>query len=354
MGAALAAPTALAYHRGMPRSWSSAPFLLLASLAGCASSEKSTDTRFVEVCDDDGGSVDTSGPGIPGNDGGLVTEAGPAPVDAGTCEPPDLLVVLDRTMTMHFRPDGTETPAAENNPEGRKKTKFALALSAVRTMMSSFDTQVRFGLELWPRERDGCISVKERIDIAWGAPPPRPQNTFCEAGEIRVPTGLANAGSTAPLLDPEAIPLCYSTPLGAALDTASSYLGKIKVAKRNQYLLLITDGADYDLSCPSPTHPDPIARLAAMADTGLPTFVVGFGADLSSSGVDPVKMNRLACAAKTAKDFATKCKLGSAGVYEPVDATGADRLFYVATDADSLGKALGSIAASLGCNSCLK
>jgi hypothetical protein len=272
-------------------------------------------------------------------------------VDTGVnCEPPDVLVLLDRTMTMHFRPDGTETPAAENDVTGRKKTKFAIAIDALRGLFTKYDTQVRFGLELWPRERDNCISVKTRIDQSYGTPA-GPPNPSCEAGEIKSAPGLGNASGMAALLDVETTPLCLTTPLAAALDTAGTYLGGIKIAKRAQFLLLVTDGADYDLSCPTP---DPIAKLGTLADSGLKTFVVGFGADSSSTGVDPVKMNKLACAAQTAKDFATACTKNAAGIYEPVDTTGAKHLYYEATDKASLESSLGTIAASLGCHSCLE
>jgi hypothetical protein len=321
--------------------------LLVFGLVSC-SAESSSPTDLGTRCGDDA-TVDS---GTTDEEGGLLADALPETVtDTGiNCEPPDVLVLLDRTMTMHFRPDGTETPAAENDATGRKKTKFAIAIDALRSVFTTYDTQVRFGLELWPRERDNCITVKTRIDQSYGTPA-GPPNPSCERGEIRSAPGLGNASGMAALLDVETTPLCLTTPLAAALDTAGEYLAGIKLAKRSQYLLLVTDGADYDLSCPTP---DPIAKLSTLADSGLKTFVVGFGADASASGVDPVKMNKLACAAQTAKDFATACKKGATGVYEPVDATGAKHLYYEATDKASLDASLGAIAASLGCRSCLK
>jgi hypothetical protein len=156
-------------------------------------------------------------------------------------------------------------------------------------------------------------------------------------------------------LDVETTPLCQTTPMGAALDTANAYLGQIKKAGRSQFLLMITDGTDYDVSCPSPTYPDPIARLDALANAGIKTFLVGFSADQSASGVDPVKMNKLACAAQSAKNFATSCKKGPSGYYEPVDGTAnAPHLYLEASDRASLDAALGGVAASLGCQTCLR
>lgn len=329
------------------------PISLLAitalTVACSADGNNSNDPGLGSRCDPD---ATTS----PGDDSGLNGDVSVDPGDAATnCEPPDLLVLLDRTMTMHFRPDGTETPESENTPAGRAKTKFAIAVDALRSVLTTYDTQVRFGVELWPRERDGCLLVRERIAMAYGAPAPRPANAWCEAGEIKAPPGLGNAAGTAALLDVETTPLCMSTPLGAALDSADAYLKTIKNPKRAQYLALITDGADYDASCAPPTHTDPITKLHALAEAGLKTFVIGFGADFSTSGVDPAKMNKLACAAQTAKDFATACKKGTSGVYEPVDpSTMAKRLYLEATDGAALNKALGDVAASLGCRTCLK
>src|SRR6478735_8759340 len=223
------------------------PFLFLACVS--CSAESSSPTDLGARCGDDA----TTETATTDEEGGLGSDALPdGVVDTGiNCEPPDILVLLDRTMTMHFRPDGTETPAAENDATGRKKTKFAIAIDALRSLFASYDTQVRFGLELWPRERDNCITVKTRIDQSYGTPA-GPPNPSCEAGEIKSAPGLGNASGMAALLDVETTPLCLTTPLAAALDTAGTYLSGIKLAKRAQYLLLVTDGADYDLSCPTP------------------------------------------------------------------------------------------------------
>ena len=191
--------------------------------------------------------------------------------------------------------------------------------------------------------------------MAYGAPQPRPYNAACEAAEIKSPPGLGNAAGTNALLDVETVPLCQTTPLGAALETAEKYLATVKNLKRAQYLALLTDDADYDLSCAPPTYTDPIAKLHALAEAGLKTYVIGFGADASASGVDPVKMNKLACAAQTAPDLATNCKKGTTGIYEPVDpAPTAKRLYIEATNKASLDAELGKIAAALGCRTCLK
>jgi hypothetical protein len=320
-------------------------------LVACSSDNSKDDPNLGGANCGPDGSVATDS--TPAGDDGLNVDAAPMDATMANCEPPDLLVLLDRTMTMHFRPDGSETPMAENTTAGRQKTKFAIAIDALKSVFATYDTQIRFGLELWPRERDNCILVKTRIDQAYGTPA-GPPNPSCEAGEIKSAPGLGNAAGMGALLDVETTPLCLTTPLAAALKTAGDYLNGIKAPKRAQYLAVVTDGADYDTTCPSPMYPDAIKTISDLADAGLKTFVIGFGGDLSTSGTDPAKMNKLACAAQTAKDFATSCKKGTTGIYEPVDPSGATHLYLEADDKTKLVTALGGVAASLGCKTCLK
>src|SRR5687767_13014225 len=115
---------------------------VIASLALACSAEGKDDGANAACAPDA-----STGDGATLEDGGLTADVSVDTGDANVnCEPPDLLVLLDRTMTMHFRPDGTETPAAENNPTGRAKTKFAIAVDALRGVLTAYDTQVRFGL----------------------------------------------------------------------------------------------------------------------------------------------------------------------------------------------------------------
>lgn len=283
-------------------------------------------------------------------DTGTLTDSGsgfdvpadtPLP-DAAACEPPDVLVLLDRTLTMHKRPDGT-TPT--NTVDGRKESKFYQAVEAIKALTKNYDLQMRFGLAMFPRERDGCVTL-ETITGGTSA-----TNTSCEEAEIRSVPGLGVASGFGAILDAEKTRLCISTPTGAAVISSGQFLAKIHEAKRQQYLLMVTDGADFDASCPTP---DPIAEVAKLAKTGVKSFFIGFFGTASSGGTNPQVMNKLACAGRTAIDFATKCKDDGSGNYVPVDPASSAPLYLEAKDAAGLAKSLESVAASLACRTCLK
>ena len=77
---------------------------------------------------------------------------------------------------------------------------------------------------------------------------------------------------------------CTSTPTGAGLIEGANHLAKMTEAGRQQYILLVTDGADWDKTCPTP---DPLQVTKDNAKKGIKTFILGFSADgtLSAGGV---------------------------------------------------------------------
>lgn len=252
--------------------------------------------------------------------------------DAGDpCEPPDMLIVLDRTMSMHRQPDGDPAPQGSH-----ELSKWYLAIDAIETVTAGYDQRVRFGLELFPRDpADGsCVTLTQRIDGTTAS------NPTCEEGEVLVSPGVGTAVAIDDAMDPETTLLCRSTPIGAGLDSALTHLGGIQDPIRGQYVLLVTDGQD---TC---TTPDPVARVQALAAAGVLTFVVGF--DASGSGVDPATLNNMACAGMTAPNHATSCVDQGGGAYLAVDPTGA-MLFLSASDGPELAARLDTVASEVGC-----
>jgi hypothetical protein len=258
------------------------------------------------------------------------------------CEPPDLLVILDRTQTMHRTPDGATPP---DTADGRKSSKLHQAITAIEGVMAAgLDRSVRFGLELFPRDPGGnlCVTLAERIQGRMAT------NPMCEAGQVVLPPALGTGQQITDALDPERTPLCNTTPTGRALQTAGDLLRQTRVAGRPQYIMLVTDGADFYDSCPDP---DPLVVLRQLAAEGVKTFLIGFGAQTTmTGGVNPPLMNRLACAGQTAKDFATACKPadGGGGGYDAVNPDGA-RLYYDAASGGEVQTALRSVAAMVCC-----
>ncbi|MCS6800189.1 MAG: VWA domain-containing protein, partial [Myxococcota bacterium] len=230
--------------------------------------------------------------------------------DGGSCEPPDVLVVLDRTMSMHRRPDRSVPP---NTPEGRRESKWWIAVEAVEALTAMLDETIRFGLELFPRDPGGrvCVTLSERIAGRTATNPP------CEQGEIVVPPALDTGDAIAAAIDPETTLLCNTTPIGAALIAARAELERIRVPGRPQYVLLVTDGQNSE-GCPRP-----LPEAQRLAAEGIRTFVVGFdtlgGGD---DGIDVGELNDLACAGRTAPDFPAPCTADTSGNYRATDRRG--------------------------------
>jgi len=214
-----------------------------------------------------------------------------------TCDPPDVLFALDRTLTMHRTPDGQMPVDA---PE-YKSSKWSQAVTAIEGVATGgLDGQLRLGLELWPKDPGGdtCITLEERILNVKPA-----TNPNCQEGEILVPPALGVGPMITAAIDPLTTHICKSTPTGAGLITASNWLVDNVVPGRKQYIVLVTDGADWSLSCPDPS---PLLTTQQIAAAGIQTYVVGFFGQEAQAGALAF-LNDMACAGQTAKDFAQNC-----------------------------------------------
>jgi hypothetical protein len=270
-----------------------------------------------------------------GSGGSIAIDAGnDALVDAESCVPPDFLMVVDRTLSMHRKPDGQ---AAENTPAGKAQSKWYLALGAVQWLADHADDSIRFGLELFPRDPGvGCVTLEQRI-LGQKA-----TNPLCEAGEVLVPPQLGAAGQIDAAVDPETTKLCYSTPVGAALGTARDTLLAIHEPEREQYALLVTDGQD---SCDDELM---LQSAHALAATGVRLLVVGFDA-LAGTGVSKHNLNHLACAGRTAQGFPGTCVDDGAGNFTAQNPDG-PVLYYVAQTGALLDQVLSGVAEDVCCN----
>jgi hypothetical protein len=292
---------------------------------------------------DDDATASSSGAGAAAagsSSSGFGTASGSSGTGGDVCEPPDMLIALDRTLTMHFQPDGTDPIDAPSYAS----SKWSQAIGAIEGLVDSqIDQTIRFGLELWPKEEPGCITLAERVENTKQA-----TNPFCEDGEIVLPPALGSSGAIEAALDPLTTKICISTPTGAGLLTASSELAQIKASGRDQYILLVTDGADWDQSCPTP---DPVTVTQELAAAGVKTFVLGFSAtgDIMPGGVGAPFLNDMACAGMTAPNFATACEMDASGGYVAVDPTG-PTLYLQASDATALATALHDVAAQVCCD----
>jgi hypothetical protein len=279
---------------------------------------------------------DPTGSGAPDPDS--VPDGGPAAdgvtPDAGSCEPPDLLVVLDRTESMVRKPDGTNPP---NTAAGHAESKWYLAITAIEALTSQLQATIRFGLELFPRNPgNGCVTLADKLARTASA-----NNTPCQEGEILVSPDLNTGGTIAVTLDPETTRLCGSTPIGLALKSAQVTLAPLRDPIREQYVLLITDGKD---TCDGGLS---LEKAQALAAAGVKVFVVGFDG-VSGVGIDSGRLNHLACAGRTAAGFPGTCTVDGSGDYRALDPAGAP-LYLVAQDGAGLTAALEAVAGAICC-----
>ena len=274
------------------------------------------------------------------DDTGAPDETGdPTATDTGDdCLPPDALIVLDRTQSMHRTPDG-QTPV---DAPAYASSKWSQAIAGIETLSAApTDQTVRFGLELWPRDPGGgqCVTLAERIEQNKMA-----TNPMCEAGEVVLPPLIDNGASIAAIVDPATTLLCNTTPTGQALITAGDYLAGIAEPGREQYAILVTDGADWDFSCPDPS---PLGAVQDLAEQGVKTFVVGFSGEEAMMGATAY-LNDLACAGQTAKGFPGPCSATPDG-FVAVDPNSQIPVYLQADNKADLDVALGSIADEVCC-----
>ena len=224
--------------------------------------------------------------------------------DAAVCDPPDMLIVLDRS-------DSMGSSAGKDADGGALPSKWELAKDALDHITAPpADEKLRFGLEVLPKA-----------------------SGLCGTGEPLVAMDLGTGATIATTLS--TTKLVYGTPIGGALAVAVTTLSNAKVPDRDQYVILVTDGAE---TCSS-NGPLPIVQSLAAA--GVKTYVIGFGA-----AVDKALLNDLACAGRTATKLSTACKQSGSGY---VSAGGTAPLYFSATDGTSLQTALATITGSVCC-----
>ncbi|HEX5659030.1 MAG TPA: vWA domain-containing protein [Polyangiales bacterium] len=158
--------------------------------------------------------------------------------------PPDILIVLDRSLSMEF--GGRWQPST----------------SAVKMLTNEFENQVQFGLMTFPSG-----------------------NSVCDPGKLDVPVAPVNASAVNGFIDGTG-PTGF-TPTAGTLKNALEALGDRNIVADAvpipAYVLLVTDG---EPQCPGEPDQSPraVEAVTALAQAGIKTYVIGYnlalGADL--------------------------------------------------------------------------
>lgn len=288
--------------------------------------------------------------------GGDIGDAVPGVVDAGSsttdggvqtpvgCEPPDLMLILDRTGSMVQRPDGSLPP---NSAAGAEQTKWYTAVTTIEALAEDLDSHVRFGLTLFPQDPDGAGGYDCSNLDTWLREwlPPESNDPSCQPAELMVSPAVGTSPDIASAIEVDGTGLCSTTPIGGGLAVARDELTRVADGRREQHALLITDGDD---NCDGRDGyaTDSLALADQLAANVVQLHVVGF--DGSGEGIDEAHLNDLACAGGTAPSFAQNCELAGGG-YRAVADPSPSRLFLLADDSQSLDDTLRAIGSEICC-----
>lgn len=199
------------------------------------------------------GGVGQAGGAGPGSGGGSAGGAG-----AGV--PPDILIVLDRSLSMAQTIDGMSCDGGLCG----ENSKWSLLTAAIEQALPMQGDSVRWGLKLFPHGNTQSCPVAEGTDIAPALSSPTAIDTLLG---VTAPTG--------------------STPTTAALMSAGRYLSGLNDGAP-KFILLATDGVPTcgNAACAAGgaaqcDDANAIAAVQAVHDVlGIPTFVVGIGTDI--------------------------------------------------------------------------
>ncbi|HEY5944242.1 MAG TPA: vWA domain-containing protein [Kofleriaceae bacterium] len=211
-------------------------------------------------------------------------------------DPPDLLVVLDRSGSMTASPP-TFPPVFD--------TKWNIMKTALNSIAVQKDQNIKFGLLEFPSDENCAADATPEVPIALGAHTP-----IATYFNSRSPGG--------------------NTPAHIGLTSALTYYNSIPVNMAGRYVLFATDGlpnclgGDPDAASDAAT----VAAVTALHNAGIPTYVLGFGTFGLPTGV----LNDAAVAGGKAKTGTTK--------------------FYEANNAADLAMALQAIAGGIVVPSC--
>ncbi len=259
--------------------------------------------------------------------GSMTSTSGPGE----DCVPSDVLVVLDRSQSMHRTPAGDTPP---NDMAGYMSSRWWIALEALDALWLQYDGGIALGLEMFPAPAAQCVTLAERIG-GMGA-----GNNGCGSSELVFEPALSTMGQLEAALDPLTTVLCNETPIAAAIRDAEPVLQALAGPDHDQYAVLLTDGGE---SCDG----DFTTRVQQLvANTGARVYVVAFGDTALTNAHNG--LNRMACAGQTAVGFPAPCVDDGMGNYDAAD-PGGPALYIPAEDAMALSDAFAEIGGALCC-----
>jgi hypothetical protein len=234
------------------------------ALAGCGGNN-----TFGRV-NDAGAAGATGGAGAAGAAGGNVDAASPMDAardqialgDAAACSPrtlerqaPDLLLLLDRSGSMTNQVDDSACPVGAFDA-GTCVRKWEEVTKAINQVVAETESSLHWGLKYFPN------------DLTCGIQP-----------GVAVSVGAKSAGAIAASVATNA-PMAGKTPTRLAVASTGEYLNGLHDGNP-KVVLLATDGLPTCTpgtpSSSVPDAPGTVAAIKALADSGIPVYVIGIG-----------------------------------------------------------------------------
>jgi hypothetical protein len=232
---------------------------------------------------------------------GIWIAAAPPARAQTSCDPPRVLIVLDRSSSMVTGRVG-------------KHTKWEVARDALQELLSAHQSSMELGLMLFPMPDQ------------------------CAPGKVKVQPGLDKAEAIMSKLTTPPPAEGNWTPMAQTLEVATEVAALQDVAKA-RHVLLITDGFQWCAPYDESTRFAPVAAVRKLKKQGITTHVVGFG-----QAVDALALNKMAEAAGT--KVSAGCKVNSEN-----PASGKN-CYYQADDPAQLVAALQQIARIIAEETC--
>jgi hypothetical protein len=170
-------------------------------------------------------------------------------------DPPDLLIVLDRSGSMRDVPI-TFPPVFTS--------KWDIMHTALDDISVAKDQAIKFGLLEFPSDDNCAADAIPEVPIQLGA-----SSSIAGYFQNRMPDG--------------------NTPAYIALGSALAYFNSIPVNPAGRYVLFATDGLPNCGGVPpdpnTTSSPETVAAVTALAAAGIKTYVIGFGTFGLNTGV---------------------------------------------------------------------
>jgi hypothetical protein len=256
----------------------------------------------------------------------LLTISGTAQAQQGACDFSDVLMLVDRSISMRGQIDG--------------QTKWDITRDAVSTVLENYGEQANFGLMIYPGPSGlGAAGVEGPVGACrenMAEAMCTPQAPHCSTGEVVVaPAQGTQAAINEAMVWPEGLHDSY-TPTWQSLEAAGNYAPLLDGISRS-FVILVTDGYQCcglfrqgdGFACEQEDRNLVVEKVRRLAELDIVTFVVGFG-----GSVDVDTLQRAAVAAGTQRE---NCD-------PQANMNGGNLCYYQADNAQSLVDAMGDVA----------